>query len=651
MCGITGFMALGDARQTSQAMLRALSHRGPDDHGELAFPEQGVWLGHTRLSIIDLSQAAHQPMSARGHGIHIVFNGEIYNFRELRRDLEQGGAVFHSQSDTEVLLQLYLRDGEALLPKLNGIFAFAIYDEQRRTLFLARDQLGVKPFYYVQNAGGYAFASELKALLRSGWAEPKLNPAAVLAHLGCLWSPAPATLVEGVLKLEPGFAMTVKDGQAVRHWRYYDLPYDQPKLDISADQAALEVARAVQLAVERQMVSDVPVGAFLSGGLDSSAVVAFARNAVPSQRLQCFTIAVNDGSTDDEGFATDLPYAQKVARHLDVDLHTVSVGPEMADRLNEMLYYLDEPSADPAALNALFISELARAHGIKVMLSGAGGDDIFTGYRRHYALQQERYWSWLPQPARAALAAGAARLPVHPPLLRRVGKALQYAGLNDDQRLASYFYWAPPEMVLGLLDPDFAAGLGADAMGAQLVASAANAPAGADPLSKMLYLECKHFLSDHNLNYTDKMGMLAGVEVRVPLLDPDLVALAARLPNAYKQNGRVGKWIFKRAMEPHLPHDVIYRPKTGFGVPLRGWLRTRLRPLVDDTLSAASIGKRGIFNAKAVHSLLERDRAGQTDGTYIIFALVCLELWCRQYIDGQYVHALAQAPAPRYARA
>lgn len=643
MCGITGFMALSDAMHRSQAMLRALAHRGPDDNGELAFPEQGVWLGHTRLSIIDLSQAAHQPMSAASAGIHIVFNGEIYNFRELRAELEREGMHFKSASDTEVLLQLYLRHGEAMLPKLNGIFAFAIYDQNRRTLLLARDQLGVKPFYYAQGAAGFAFASEMKALLRSGWVVPELNPAAVLSHLGCLWSPAPATLVKGIVKLQPGHAMLVKDSQVVRQWRYYDLPYDQPKLDIGADEAARQVARAVEVAVQRQMVSDVPVGAFLSGGLDSSAVVAFARHAVPGRRLQCFTIAVNDGSTADEGFAADLPYAQSVARHLDVDLHTVSVGPEMADRLAEMVYYLDEPSADPAALNALFIAELARSQGIKVMLSGAGGDDIFTGYRRHYALQQERYWSWLPQGARAVLAGVANKLPAHPPLLRRVGKALQYAELNGDERLASYFYWAPPTLVHGLLNPAFANGLTPAALGAPLVATLAQAPQGADDLSKMLYLECKHFLSDHNLNYTDKMGMLAGVEVRVPLLDPDLVTLAARLPNQFKQNGRTGKWIFKRAMEPYLPHDVIYRPKTGFGVPLRSWLHKGLAPLVADTLSPAAIARRGIFDAKAVQSLLARDRAGKIDGTYLVFAMVCLELWCRQYIDGHYVHAADDA--------
>lgn len=643
MCGITGFMALNDAMHRSQAMLRALAHRGPDDDGELTFPQHGVWLGHTRLSIIDLSQAAHQPMSVAGHGIHIVFNGEIYNFRQLRSELEQSGAKFASQSDTEVLLQLYLRDGEAMLARLNGIFAFAIYDQNHGTVFLARDQLGVKPLYYTKTTDGFAFASEMKALLRSGWAAPELNPAAVLSHLGCLWSPAPATLVKGVSKLKPGHAMLIKDCKVLREWRYYDLPYDQDKLDIGADEAALQVASAVKLAVQRQMVSDVPVGAFLSGGLDSSAVVAFARHAVPGQRLQCFTIAVNDGSTADEGFAADLPYAQSVARHLDVDLHTVSVGPEMAARLTEMVYYLDEPSADPAALNALFISELARSQGIKVMLSGAGGDDIFTGYRRHYALQQERYWSWMPQGARTALAYAAARLPAHPPVLRRVGKALQYAGLNGHERLASYFYWAPPALVHGLLNPDFAAGVGPAALGAPLVQTLSQVPHGTDDLSKMLYLECKHFLSDHNLNYTDKMGMLAGVEVRVPLLDPDLVALAARLPNHFKQHGTVGKWIFKRAMEPYLPHDVIYRPKTGFGVPLRSWLHKGLAPLVADTLSSVAIAKRGMFNAKAVHALLARDRAGKIDGTYLIFAMVCLELWCRQYIDGNYVHAGADA--------
>ena len=279
-----------------------------------------------------------------------------------------------------------------------------------------------------------------------------------------------------------------------------------------------------------------------------------------------------------EGFADDLPYAQRVARHLGVDLHTIEVGPEITGHLAQMLYHLDEPQADPAPLNALFISKLAREHGIKVLLSGAGGDDIFSGYRRHFALQQERYWQGLPRWSRRMLAAGAHRLPTGHPALRRLRKAFEYADLPTDERLASYFFWGRPERLQRLLAPEVRAQLRDTSPADPLVQALGRVPAHRDRLDKMLFLESKFFLADHNLNYTDKMGMAMGVEVRVPLLDPDLVALATRLPVAFKQRGREGKWIFKKAMEPHLPHDVIYRPKTGFGAPLRTWLRGESQP-------------------------------------------------------------------------
>jgi asparagine synthase (glutamine-hydrolysing) len=575
-------------------------------------------------------------MSLRERGVHVVYNGEIYNFRELRAELEADGYTFAGHSDTEVLLSMYAKHGHAMLNRLNGIFALAIYDEHSKELFIARDQLGVKPLYYTATENAFGFASEMKALLRTGIAVPELDPAAVLSHLGYLWSPGSATVVKQVRKLEPGYAMIVKDGRIARHWCYFDLSYNRSKLEISPEKAAERVAEAVKVAVNRQMVADVPVGAFLSGGLDSSAIATFAQEAAGGRRLQCFTIDINGGDLGSEGFSDDLPYAQRVAKHLDVDLHTVRVGPEMADRLEEMIYFLDEPTPDPAAINALYISELARSQGITVLLSGAGGDDIFTGYRRHYALQQERYWSWLPGPARAALARMADQLPTSHPLARRVGKAFQYAGWADNERLASYFLWAKPELAHGLLSKEFAASLPVEALLQPMLTSLERLPSDTSAMDKMLYLECKHFLADHNLNYTDKMGMAAGIEVRVPLLDMDLVALASELPAEYKQRGRVGKWIFKKAMEPYLPHDVIWRPKTGFGVPLRQWLQKRLRPIVDDALSPSSIVKRGIFDPDAVQKLLKLDREKRVDATYTIFGLVCMELWCRQYIDGNY---------------
>lgn len=631
MCGVAGFSgAFPDA--LLPVMAEALAHRGPDDEGVYLDGSHGVGLVHRRLAIIDPSPLGHQPMVEREGRAIIVFNGEIYNYRQLRADLVCDGVAFRGHSDTEVLLYLYLHYGDRMLAKLNGIFAFAIWDTRQKELFIARDGLGVKPLYYAETNQGFLFASEIKALLCCPDVERDINAPALQHHLTYLWSPAPDTLLKGVKKLEPGMALRVREGRITQRWPHYELPVYQSLESVSAEVACRQVRDAVRVAVQRQMVADVPVGAFLSGGLDSSAVVAFAREVSPDVRLQCFTISLDDEAARQEGMAADLPYAERVATHLGVDLHTVHVGPEMADELSAMIYHLDEPQADPAPLNALFISRLAREHGIKVLLSGAGGDDIFTGYRRHRALVLERYWAWLPYLTRHLLGRTARSLPRRPAALRRLGKAFQYAELTGDQRLASYFYWLNPGMAAELLAPELREAARSD----PLLASLASLPPHLPAINRMLYLECRHFLADHNLNYTDKMSMAAGVEVRVPLLDPDLVALAFRLPIQYKQRGAIGKWIFKRAMEGILPKEVIYRPKTGFGAPLRSWLHGPLKTLFADILSADALRRRGLFDPVAVQRLLALDRAGQVDASYPLFALLCIELWCRSFLDRTY---------------
>lgn len=632
MCGIAGFNGVFTS-DALRKMGERIAHRGPDSSGVFHAEEHGIGLAHRRLSIIDLSPTGSQPMHDASGQVVIVFNGEIYNFRELRAELVAASYVFRGHSDTEVLLNLYLQCGEAMLQRLNGVFAFAIWDGRAKSLFVARDGLGVKPLYYAKTDKGVVFASELKALLVNPEVKREIDSDAVMMYLTYLWCPAPATILKGVKKLPPGHAMQIRDGDIQRLWKYYELPYDQPIEALSVEEAARQVEQSVRIAVERQMVADVPVGAFLSGGLDSSAVVAFAKQVQPDVRLQCFTIGLKDSG--EEGFAEDLPYAQKVAKHLGVDLHTIYVGAEMADQLEAMIYHLDEPLADPAPLNALFISRLARDHGIKVLLSGAGGDDIFSGYRRHYALQQEHYWNWLPAWGRHLLAGGASLLPTGRPSLRRLRKAFEYADLEADERLVSYFYWGKPSRLVGLLSETYRREINGRRASDPLLLALQNVPQHTDPLNRMLFLESKFFLPDHNLNYTDKMSMAVGVEVRVPLLDPDLVALAARLPVNYKQHGREGKWIFKKAMEKYLPHEVIYRPKTGFGAPLRSWLHSesKLKPLMKNVLSSEAIERRGIFDAKSVEALIEQDAKGRVDATYTIFSLMCIELWCRIFLD------------------
>jgi asparagine synthase (glutamine-hydrolysing) len=637
-------------------MVAAVAHRGPDGEGCVVLRGEGdvapVALGHRRLSILDLSDNASQPMTTRCAAcqsenlddLALVFNGEIFNYRELRQGLQATGHVMHSTGDSEVLLHLYAEYGLAALSRLNGMFAFAIRDGrksgrpegvQRGDLFIARDQLGVKPLYHAVVPSGFLFASELKSLLRSTETSRDIDLIGVHQHLAYLWTPAPRTILRGVQKLAPGSALLVRNGRITRQWQYYDIPMGQPPLVGTEEEIASELWERLRVAVERQMVADVPVGAFLSGGLDSSAVVAMMKRAEPVSKLRCYTIGFADDRQID-GSPADLPYARRVATHLGVQLNEINVDPGMIGRLDDMIYHLDEPNADPAPINALLIAEQARRDGLKVLLSGAGGDDIFSGYRRHRAVQAERHWIWLPHIMRRVVAGTARRQAVgglRAPWARRVVKLLEHADLSSDERSVAYFWWGGEALRRALYAPGFADAVAGEETASPLLASLGRIPAERDPLNRMLYLEGKHFLADHNLNYTDKMGMAAGVEVRVPLLDIELVDFASRIPSAMKQRGAVGKSIFKRAMERDLPHDVIYRPKTGFGAPLRHWLRNELADIVMETLSPESLRRRGLFEPAAVRELVTSDRAGKVDGAYIVFALMCFELWCRRFID------------------
>jgi len=657
MCGIVGYQGTFSPSLVGR-MAAAVAHRGPDGEGLIRLGGERscpTSLGHRRLAIIDLSDAGLQPMTVapdtgRGGsvpGLTLVYNGEIYNYRELRSDLQAAGHVFRTGTDSEVLLHLYEEHGVDMLRHLNGIFAFVIHDGRvtgrpegmaEGALFVARDQLGVKPFYYATVAEGFLFGSEIKALLCYGGLSRDINPLALHQLLAYLWTPSPETMLQSVRKLEPGFALIVADGRIVRHWSYYDLPYAGVRNNASFDDNASSLAERVETAVRRQLVSDVPVGAFLSGGLDSSAIVAMARRVQPDQPLTCFTIGMPEGAQA-EGIPDDLPYARRVAAHLGVDLVEVPIESGIIRRLPEMVALLDEPQADPAPINALLIAERARAMGIPVLLSGAGGDDLFSGYRRHRALMFEHWWAGLPQAVRRPLqraanaAASGGGFAQSQPLVRRIAKMFAYAAEAKDRRLVSYFWWSTEQVRRGLYAPNFAVSAAGMDTAAPLLASLGRIPEEHDRLQQMLYLEVKHFLADHNLNYTDRSGMAVGVEVRVPLLDLDLVNFATRVPAAHKQQGRVGKAVFKRAMEPFLPHDVIYRPKAGFAAPLRHWLRHDLRSMVDDTLNESDVRRRGYFDPHAVRRLIEDDRAGVLDGSYTVFALMCFELWCRRFVD------------------
>lgn len=631
MCGIAGGWLFESGVHVLDISLAALAHRGPDSCGTYLDPDSGVALGHARLAIIDLSSTGHQPMFSADGNVALTFNGEIYNYRELRVELEAGGVTFFGQSDTEVVLQLYLKYGIEMLPRLNGIFAFAIHDRRSSELLLARDALGVKPLYFSEGRHGFAFASEIKALLPLLKEVGPLDHDALHRYLSYLYCPGDGTPLSGVRKLLPGEAIVVKQGRILRRWTWYELPARRGIVGRLEEAEAIKAIReGLRLAVHRQLMADVPVGAFLSGGLDSSAIVAFAREQISD--LRCFTIESSGGG--DAGDGDDLPYAKQVARHLGVPLEIVKVdAARMAGDLEQMVWQLDEPIADPASLNVLYISQLARQQGIKVLLSGAGGDDLFTGYRRHLAMRYEAWWSWLPQAARRGLGNISTHFDRRTALGRRMGFLFGRAAEQGDARLASFFTWTQPDDLIPLYSSEMKATISEHRVDQPLLDFLAGIPEAPSRLERMLALEQRFYVPDLNLIYFDKMSMATGVEVRVPFLDLELVELASRVPDRFKQNGLASKWVLKKAMEPYLPHKVIYRPKTGFGAPLRRWMRHELRDFLGDLLSEQSVRRRGLFEPAAVQQVISDNDSGRRDAAYTLFSMLCIEIWCRRFID------------------
>ena len=641
MCGIAGFSCKHPVTFASvQNTVKALGHRGPDDSGICYERSSEVGLIHTRLAIQDLSPLGCQPMYSQDRQIVLVFNGEIYNVESIRASLVANGVSFSGRSDTEILLNLYLTEGEGMLSRLNGIFAFALWDRRKQKLLLARDAFGIKPLYYASSEGGFFFASEIKALLKLIPLPRKLNIRALQRYLTFLWCPGGETPFESMNKLGPGEAMVVKAGKVERRWCWYRLPvFRRNSKPQHSEVASIEgVRKYLRQAVHRQMIGDVQVGAFLSGGLDSSSVVAFAKELNPD--IRCFTIEQFGGS--EKGAIDDLPYARRVAKFLDVSLDVIRIdAKKMASDLENMIQQLDEPLADPAALNVLYISRLAREHGIKVLLSGTGGDDIFTGYRRHRALLAESLWSWLPGVMQKGLVEGAGFLDQRRVIARRLTKLFSGASLDSDARLVNYFHWMRRSDLEGLYSANFKAALGESKADEPMLDFLRGLPSNTSRLERMLALEQRFFLGDHNLLYTDKMSMAVGVEVRVPFLDMELVEFAASIPARFKQHGSEGKWVLKRAMEPFLPGDVIYRPKTGFGAPLRRWMRYELRELLNDLLSVESLSKRGLFDSIAVQKLIRDNDVGHVDASYTLFSLLCIEIWCRRFVDNNAARSVA----------
>lgn len=627
LCGIAGLLHCG-SRESLQRMADVQSHRGPDDAGLEWFDATGSGLAHRRLSIIDLSPAGHQPMA--DGTLWITFNGEIYNHRDVRAELEGRGHKFYSQSDTEVILKAYRVWGADCLERLNGMFAFAIYDPFRDDLFAARDRLGVKPLYYQHAGERFAFASEIKALLASPLASGRPDLAAL--HTPARFQVSPATGFEGVFKLPAGHSLRLREGRLTL-CRYWSLrPTERTAVDLEA--AVERLDELLRDAVRLQMIADVPVGACLSGGLDSSIICALMkeRSAGP---LHSFTIAFSPEDQRFEQMPDDRRYAVRVADLLGFAHHEREIRPDVVDLLPRLTWHLDEPIADPAAINTYVLSKMAREQGIVVMLNGMGGDEVYAGYRKHLAcLRADTYQAMVPPSVRRLLSGLADALPVA--TASRGLRSLRWA-----KRFLSFASLPPLERYLA---SDLA--LGEDSYEALMpygpayrethyyrAQQAAFDTARVSYLTRMCLNDTLFFLADHNLTYFDKAAMAAGVEGRPPLIDHRLVEYLFSLPPWLRIRGGVQKYLLKRVAERYLPRDIVHRPKAPFGSPLRAWIRGPLAEMVGDLLSEASLRRRRLYDPTAVARLIDADRRGREDNAHVIWTLLTNEIWFRTFFE------------------
>ena len=633
MCGIVGFIGTANEAELAEGVA-AIGHRGPDGSGHVLLADGKVGFGHTRLSIIDLSSAGSQPMVDDATGVVLTFNGEIYNFRELQSELRQKEHEFKSSSDTEVVLRAYLEFGTEMFSRLNGIFALAIWDPRVDEVVICRDHFGVKPLYFSKTDSVFCFSSEIKGLSPFLVGEVGPDIGSLALYPSFVWAPGGRTPDLRIRQLDPGCFLRISScscetERPIRQHCWY--PAFVPvyvRQDFTETEAIAELRDHLRRAVHRQMVADVPVGAFLSGGLDSSAIVAQAREL--NSDIQCFTINARFGSS--EGFADDLPYAQKVAKHLNVPLHIVDVSADdFRDELPNMIAMLEEPLADPAALSVTFISRLARQMGTKVLLSGVGGDDLLSGYRRHLAINVMQKLDWIPSPLLHLANELVARSPSTSPFARRLSKLLGATLQSADRRVEGLFRWLPEHELTRLFCDDFRSTATETLAQSPIGEFLASMPDNMTPLQRVLAVDQRFFLTDHNLLYTDKMSMATGVEVRVPFLDVDLFEWSRRVPDHMKQRGNIGKWLLKKAMEPVLPRSVIHRPKTGFGFPVREWITGELHTFVTDTLSPNKLRDQGIFDPKAIEELVHRNRKGEIDASYSILSLVCIQQWFTKF--------------------
>ena len=625
MCGIHGIFRLDGqsvAPETLSAMGDATRHRGPDDEGMHIDGACGIAM--RRLSIIDLT-GGHQPLSNEDGSAWLVCNGEIYNYRELRAELQAQGYHFKTGSDSEVLLHLYDACGDEFVHRLNGMFDFALWDARRRRLLIGRDRLGIKPLYVLQDGRRLAFASEAKALLTLPGVSAELDTSVIAGYLHLGYVAAPGCVFKGIRKLPPATLLSVENGQ-VRESRYWRLP-ERIEHGVSERDWIARVRTQLEESVRMQMVSDVPIGAFLSGGVDSSAVVGFmARHS--QQPIRTYAIGFEGGAA--EALYNELPYARRVAELFGTRHREIVVKPDVVSLLPKLLWHMDEPLSDTAFITTFLVSEFAR-EDVKVILSGVGGDELFGGYRRylggHYAQRLRKWPHWM----RRGAALAAEHLPAdrHSGALNtlRLAKGfLASAELSDDERYRSYLQILDRESVGALM-------LQPDAQGADPLTRAFANAGSQDELNRMFAVDAETQLPDDLLLLTDKMSMAVSLECRVPLLDHELVQLAAAMPGSIKVRGGRLKHVMKESLADLLPRDILDRKKRGFGTPMGAWLKGELAPMLRHLLAPEVVRARGLFNPPVIERLMADHRAARIDGTDALLALMNLEIWSRVYLD------------------
>jgi asparagine synthase (glutamine-hydrolysing) len=631
MCGICGKVEFDRGASVSGALIRAMldtiRHRGPDDQGVYLSPQVG--LGHARLSIIDLSRG-HQPLGNENGTVWIVFNGEIYNYHELRNQLLAKGHVFKTQTDTEVIVHLYEEFGPQCLEKLRGMFAFALWDENQKSLFLARDRVGIKPLYYSLNRNNIVFASEIKAILADPSINRELAPEIIDRFLTFLYLPGEETLFQGIGKLAPGHYLLLKDGKAEIR-QYWDIQFYKPSERPSLRDAEDELSNLVAEAVEMHMIADVPVGVLLSGGVDSTAVLSCAAERTDKE-ISTFTVGFSDS-----GIADERPYARLAAeaygtKHYDM---TISAS-DFADFLPKYVWHMEEPVCEPPAVALYYVSKLARKY-VKVLLSGEGGDEAFAGYDNYRSLvwleRLKQVWPAANRPASQGLSRAnswfhSARLAKYAPLVNATFPDYYYSRTSTPYRYSG-------NGIGELYSGDFVKLIDREHT-IEPVRKLFSVVKDQAVLDQMLYIDTKTWLADDLLVKADKMTMANSLELRVPLLDHRLLEFAAALPPHYKLNGFALKYIWKKAMSKRVPDRILKRRKAGFPVPYESWLRNNLRDQVRAILTDRKAVERGYFNKAAVEKLIS---ANNDSGAHSkeVFSLVALELWHRAFLDGERV--------------